>query len=175
MRGINMGMRISITIAALSFSIMMFADESSSFSQAGSSGGTIGQQNKSASGSEESPHRSKPVQKAVPHAESRRPKIASSGSITGRWHWDATCTKANFTGLITFVQTGDTFTGEYGHTNFWDSGTISNGRVSGGNVTFDREFNGTDHIALHVSGSAMQGTHDFNVFGHCQIYGTKIR
>lgn len=188
-----MGKRAPIAYAALSFLIMMFANASSSLGQAGSTGGTIGQQDKSASGSEEfphparpsqkraahggsseeSPHPAKPLQKRAAHDGNRRPKITSSGSITGQWHWDIKCPSANFVGLLTIVQSGDTFTGEFGHTNFWDNGTISNGRVIGGNVTFDREYYGTDHLLLHLSGSVMQGPHDSARFGHCLIYATK--
>lgn len=157
----------------LSGMVMSFAVGTTVYAQAGSTGGTIGKQGKSASGSEESPRAVAPSQKRAARGESGGAKIASRASITGHWHWDIKCPSANFTGHLDIVQSGGTFTGEFGHTNFWDNGTISNGRVSGGTVTFDREYLGTDHVLLHLSGSVMQGPHDNAVWGHCLIYATK--
>jgi hypothetical protein len=152
---------------------MSAAVSSAAFAQAGSTGGTLGKQDKSASGSDESPGPAKPSQKRVARGDSASPKIVSRGSITGRWNWNIKCPSANFTGLLSIVQSGDTFTGEFGHTNFWDNGTISNGQVRGGAVTFDRDYYGVDHVVLHWSGSVMQGPNDNATYGHCLIYATK--
>jgi hypothetical protein len=150
--------------------------------QAGSIGGTVGKQDKSVSGGGgEAPAASPPAstkragsRQTNAHSEdSENPKTATRGSIAGRWAWDIKCPSANFTGVLTVVQTGDTFTGEFGHTNFWDNGTISNGRVKGSSVTFDRDYLGVDHVGLTLSGSVMQGPHDNPVWGHCYIHAAK--
>jgi hypothetical protein len=145
------------------------------FAQAGSTGGTIGKQDKSTSGSQELPSPPKPPRKRAARGESAAQKMGSRAAISGRWHWDIKCPNANFVGILDIVQSGDTFTGEFGHTNFWDNGTVSNGRVTGDTVTFDREYYGTDHVVLHLSGSVMQGPHDNSTFGHCFIHSTKFK
>jgi hypothetical protein len=163
-----------IIIAFVSAILLSSVATRTVFAQAGSTGGTIGKQDKSTSGSQELPSLPKPSPKRAARGEGVRPKIRSRASITGRWHWDIKCPTANFVGILNIVQSGDTFAGEFGHTNFWDNGTVSNGRVSGDTVTFDREYYGTDHVVLHLSGSVMQGPHDNATYGHCFIHSTKF-
>jgi hypothetical protein len=143
------------------------------FAQSGSIGGTVGKQGKSISGGDETSEKSTRLQPQMQRAahEAAMPHA----SISGRWHWDIKCPTANFTGLLNIVQTGNTFSGEFGHTNFWDNGTVSNGQVRGNLVTFDREYLGMDHVRLSLTngGSVMQGPHDNAVWGHCLIFAKK--
>jgi len=163
--------------------IVLAAATAPAFAQAGSAGGSLGKTNKSASGgSEEAPAaKPQPRRSATKHAsrgeDDGAPAAKSSGAIAGRWHWDIKCPSASFTGQFDIVQDGSTFTGEFGHTNFWDNGTVSNGKFHGNVVTFDREYMGTDHVRLIYSrtahGAVMQGPHYNAFWGQCSIVARK--
>jgi hypothetical protein len=161
---------------SLAFAIILAAAigaAGAAFAQSGSIGGTVGKQGKSVSGGDDTAEKGTRPQlemQRAPH-EAAMPHV----SINGRWHWDIKCPTANFTGLLDIVQTGNTFTGEFGHTNFWDNGTVSNGQVQGNLITFDREYFGMDHVRLSLTngGSVMQGPHDNAAWGHCLIFARK--
>ncbi len=147
--------------------------------QAGSTGGSIGNQNKSVSGGEE---------KAAPrpHAAQRKTAGAAHGrgtalSISGQWNWSAECERGavHYTGIMTFNQIGNSFVASHGGTNIWDNGTIENGRVSGGHVSFDRIYGSyNDHVVLYLSRSGgqsrMSGVLPNTLHsGRCQLSFTK--
>jgi hypothetical protein len=158
--------------------------------QAGSIGGTIGKQRKSASGGEEITEPQQKTKKQQSRhsgeikASSRREDSQEGTSrsikaplLAGSWRWDIKCPTASFTGQMNIVQDGSTFTGEFGHTNFWDNGTVSNGKFHGNTVTFDREYLGLDHVRLIYSrsthGTIMKGPHYNAVWGQCSIFARK--
>jgi hypothetical protein len=171
-----------IAVLLLSAAVPLMALNSSAHAQAGSTGGTIGKQDKSISGggetTEERP-RHPSAKPAVSRNREPRERAAprTRFSMTGHWHWDAKCEKGNFTGLFEIVQTADTFTLEFGHTNIYDNGTVTNGEVHGNVVTFDREYFGHDHVRLILTsspqGMIMQGPHLNAAFGHCQLFAHK--
>ncbi|MGP0090116.1 MAG: hypothetical protein ACLPKB_09185 [Xanthobacteraceae bacterium] len=112
--------------------------------QSGSTGGTIGKQDKSASGGEEAPP---PRQSGAPKSrQSTLRETPSGGSVSGRWRWTADCPSGHWHGEFAVSETsGGQFTGEYAGTTFGDDGTITDGRVNGGSVSFTR------HAALGIT------------------------
>jgi hypothetical protein len=166
-----------LAIAGVLAVFAALASASSALTQAGSTGGTIGKQGKSAAGGEEKT----PIHHiTVNHAKRDMRVSASSKSLdlTGQWHWSAKCEKGGpFSGLFNLKQSGNVFTGTFGGTNFWDNGTLSNGKISGNHISFDREYFGLDHISLTVantpSGMIMQGPHYNAGWGNCEILAKK--
>jgi hypothetical protein len=100
--------------------------------QAGSIGGTIGKQDKSAAGDNEPPTRR--------HSRSNGGKVsdASGVSVAGRWRWSADCQSGHYTGEFVLNTTSQ---GEFSGT-LYDAagGTITNGHVHGANISFTRHF-----------------------------------
>jgi hypothetical protein len=145
--------RLAMLIAGAAISLAA----STQFVQAESVGGTIGKQNKSVSGEEESaPPRRKSVPKATPSPNDEKQRAHASRSISGLWYWTGQCAKYDkpYTGTITISQSGNGFSGTHGGTNMWDQGTVSNGRINGNHVSFTRTFGQyTDHLDLTLSGS----------------------
>lgn len=86
--GGHMKQLASIGIAVLALSHLAFANVSSTLAQAGSIGGTVGKQEKSISGREETdrprvaPHPKRPTSKAQETSSDH-----SCGWIVGRWSW----------------------------------------------------------------------------------------
>jgi hypothetical protein len=148
--------------------------------QAGSTGGSISKQDKSVSGGEE-PSETRRVPRKKKSTSAVSPPSAhtskASDQLAGRWQWNIKCPTKSFTGLMDLVQNGSTFTGNFGHTNIWDNGTISNGQFHGNKVTFDREYFGLDHVRLTYSrsarGAVMQGPHYNAGWGQCSIFARK--
>ncbi len=151
--------------------------------QAGSAGGTIGKRDKSVSGGEEAaPTRqsvtSKPRQakRAVPPDAGYR-RAHAGVSLGGRWRWIANCERGvrHFNGVLTFETSGSTFSATHGGTNFFDSGTITNGRISGNRVSFTRTWGPyVDHLNLVLAGSRMSGVLPNTAYsGRCQVSATK--
>jgi hypothetical protein len=147
--------------------------------QAGSTGGSIGNQNKSVSGGEE---------KAAPHQHAAKRETAGAArgrgaawSISGQWNWSAECERGavHYTGVMTFSQTGNAFVASHGGTNIWDNGTVENGRISGQHVSFDRIYGAyNDHVVLYLSHSGgvsrMSGVLPHTLHsGRCQLSFTK--
>jgi hypothetical protein len=88
-----MGWRMSPAVLALSFSIAAFANISLSFAQAGSTGGTIGKQDKSVSGEEDIRQKPGPVRRANPNHSNPSHRVSpmpsGRGSVTlynGTWN-----------------------------------------------------------------------------------------
>jgi hypothetical protein len=161
--------RAAVGGTVISVAAAAFADDTNPragtpivLAQAGSIGGTIGKQGKSASGGEDAaPVRDSAA--AKPRQAKSRTSADASGraagarfSIGGRWNWSGECQTGavHYTGTMTFTQSGNTFAASHGGTNMWDNGAIANGRINGNRVSFDRTYQQyTDHIALTVSRS----------------------
>jgi hypothetical protein len=137
----------------------------------GSTGGAIGNRGKSVSGGAEESAPQKRTTRPSGDDASRR-----SASITGTWRWSATCERANFAGTMTFEQTGNTFSARHGETNMWDTGTVTDGRISGGRVTFTRQWGPyVDRANLRLSGTRMSGvTPNTAHSGRCELNFSKL-
>lgn len=144
--GDNMRWRASIGIALLALSHLAFANVSSVLAQAGSTGGTIGKQDKSISGGAES---DKP--RATPR--SKRPATnsqeTSSGAgcsrIVGSWRWYLGVT------TMTFSQDGTVEQSISGNKGHWS--------CSGGIVkTVFATAGSTDRITLAKDGNSASVT-----------------
>ena len=97
--------------------------------------------------------------------------------LTGKWQWEATCERGSFHGVMEFVQKGNTFTGEFLNTNFWDKGTISNGVLRGNNISFDRTYGViAQHLSANLSDAhrTLGGPYDSPMFGKCYLRGRKL-
>jgi hypothetical protein len=78
----------SIGIALLALSHLAFANVSSAFAQAGSTGGTVGKQDKSVSGGEEADRpRAAPQPKRAAANTREISSGAACGRIVGTWNW----------------------------------------------------------------------------------------
>lgn len=128
--------------------------------QAGSTGGTIGKENRSMSGSEE-------------RRELHRPDAA----LAGRWRWRSVCGTLKWSGEFEISQSSaHSFSGAFLSDG---PGTISNGNISGKQVSFTRrtsmvtqQWNGS----LDSSGKSLRlhGSHTEPILGgHCQFVATK--
>lgn len=142
--GGGMRQRASIGVALLTLSHLAFANISSALAQAGSTGGTIGKQDKSISGGADTD-----TPRAAPHA--KRPAASSetsSGSgcsrIVGVWTWYLGVTE------MTFGQNGTVHQSISGNKGTW---TCSGGIVTSVFVTGDR-----DRITLSRDGNSASVT-----------------
>jgi hypothetical protein len=125
--------------------------------QGGNAGGSIAKERKVLSGEQSnSSPTSKPRSRVK---QARAAPTAGARSITGTWSWTGQCAryKEPYVGTISFQQTGASFTGSHGGTNMWDKGTVSNGRIIGNRVTFQRTFGQyVDDLSLTLSSSGRQ-------------------
>jgi hypothetical protein len=135
------------------------------FAQAGSTGGTLGNTDKSISGSREEP------QEATSPRE--RSKRAAAVSISGKWAWTQKCDDGReFVGSFDLVQNGDgtvsgTVTGSDG------SGPIS-GKLAGNIFTGSRSYNDHNtHIVITFSGRSLHATESSRDHGACHYQATR--
>ena len=168
-------MKTFISIALVA-ALMSFSNIDAVLAQAGSTGGSIGKQDKSISGGEDAAPVRRPAKAAKPRdTGSRSPR---SASIAGIWRWWADCEKnvRHFEGTITFVQVGGLYSGTHGGTNIFDSGTISNIRVGGGRVSFTRQYGQyVDNLNMRLSGPSMHGVLPNTEYsGRCDVFGSKM-
>ena len=64
-----------------------------------------------------------------------------SNDLAGRWRWNTSCASGSYSGEFELVRQGDgSYSGTFKQTNQFDMGTITNGRNSGGTVSFTRRF-----------------------------------
>lgn len=110
---------------------------SAACAQAGSAGGTIGKQNKSASGGSEAPA---PKAKARPRRSPAASAKSTSGNVSGRWHWQANCQQSFYQGDFELgAVTDGHFTGQF----FSDvPGPVSAGTIEGNRISFVRSVFG---------------------------------
>jgi hypothetical protein len=140
-------MRNSIVIVVVSGLAALIAADGSAFAQAGSTGGTLGKTDKSASGGEEA---------AEPHAQGRvHKRLTVSPLITGRWRWQSDCGGGrNGSFEINHVSAG-AFSGTIvnGDHSIGDiSGRISANSISFTNSVGPETWTGT-FASGHMSGS----------------------
>jgi hypothetical protein len=141
--------------------IIFFAGGSLAIGQAGSTGGVIGKTDKSVSGGE-SPAR--------PRGGSDKP---SGASLNGRWRWSADCTVGHWQGEFDLSQTaGGNFNGSFAATSAHDVGTISDGRISGDNISFTRTSSiATQYWKGRITAARMRGTSSGNA--NCSWQATR--
>jgi hypothetical protein len=152
-------MRGAATKSLLSV-VLLLAGVSLALGQAGSTGGTLGKTGKSMSG-EDSP--------AAPDAATKSPTKRldkdvsdqpSGVSVAGRWRWDADCTVGHWRGEFDLTETsrghlGGSFAGTSAH----DVGTITDGTISGGSVSFTRTSSfATQYWKGRLAGGRLKGT-----------------
>jgi hypothetical protein len=107
------------------------------FAQAGSTGGTLGNTDKSISGEREEPRQRDPHENRT--RERSAPSTPSAVFVTGQWHWTADCQSGHYNGAFTLSEaSGGQFTGTFDGTTAGDVGTISGGEVGGGQISFTR-------------------------------------
>jgi hypothetical protein len=159
--GSNMESGRIFLLMLLVLALMSSATISDVSAQGGNAGGTIGKERKMLSGEQSGPP---PARQPLtrPRREGGSAASTAPRSLTGTWNWSGQCAKYKepYVGTVTFKQTGSTFTGTHGGTNMWDKGTISNGRISGNHVSFQRTFGQyTDNLSLTLSsnGKRMSG------------------
>ena len=154
--------------AAVSLAICSLADPSLAQTP-GSIGGSIGKRDKSISGEKVVPNRREPARQR----ERREDETRASPSVGGHWSWSCDCSSGNsFRGTLNFAQTGSDFTGTMMQPNR-ATGVVSDGKVSGGRVSFTVTLTNvierTEHWTGHLSGGHMQGTVTTRFDGICQF------
>ncbi len=164
-------MSVKGIMAGIAGVVMLAAVASGEAAAQGNVGGTIGKKNKVISG--DTP--SAPARTQRP-AKAKAVKQERAASIDGTWKWVANCERnVKFDGTLTFVKTGNTFTATHGHTNMFDTGTITNGRINGNRVNFTRRSaRDLDHVELRLSGGRMSGVlPNSRSSGRCTLTATK--
>ncbi len=157
--------------------------------QAGSTGGMIGKQDKSASGGEEIDRKHRAPQRAPQGLKSgkleqgidRRAPGASRSFLDGQWKWNADCAFGNWGGVITIVQTSaSTFHGGFGGQGPADVGTITDGTLRGKHISFLRHE--PNNIVEHYDANLVsmeppmfKGNHVHHITGACQFTGAKMK
>jgi hypothetical protein len=131
-------------LAALCAVVASAVFAASAYAQAGSTGGSLGQTDKSVSGEAPLPARPKPKLPARPKKVTvdAAPVVERSPaavSLTGQWHWTANCRSGGWSGGFTLTQspsgeTSGVFTSESG------GGTIDSGDVGAGRASFTRHY-----------------------------------
>lgn len=156
--------------------VLMLALGAAAFAQ-GSAGGTIGNRGKSVSGGADEPA---PAPRAAKRKRSGGDEVSSSrrpASVVGTWRWVADCERGvrHFEGLMTFQQAGDGYTASHGGTNFFDTGTVRNVKVSGNRVSFTRQWGSyVDFLDLKLAGGRMSGVIPNTEYsGRCELVVTK--
>lgn len=161
------GGRMSGAATCFLAAVVLIATGSSGLAEAGSTGGTIGKTEKSVSGGERSSEpqsrtNSRPISKGSGGASSA--DRSSQSSIAGRWRYSADCTVGHWQGEFEILQgSGGSFSGSFAGTSLADTGTISNGRVSGSSISFTRTSSvATQYWRGGIAGGRMSGTSSGN-------------
>jgi hypothetical protein len=152
-----------IGIALMALPYFAFANVSSALAQAGSTGGTIGKQDKSISGGESVVEPHAPV-KSRP--KSQRPietPESSEVSVAGRWRWTQDC-PPRWQGEFDLAETSrGHFNGSFAGTSWYDNGTITDGHISGTSVSFTRKSAPvTQYWTGRLTAGRMKGTSSGN-------------
>jgi hypothetical protein len=130
-------------LLAIAFSLMV-ATAGPALAQSGSTGGSVGKQGKSVSGGDG--HRpAAPPRSREPAQRSAKPQQAaparSAVAVGGRWRWTADCPSGHWNGGWDLTETGSgQFSGNFAGMTIGDAGSITNGRVGGGSLSFTRHF-----------------------------------
>lgn len=158
-------------------SALLAADGMAS-AQAGSTGGTLGQTDKSAVGSREvvEPAKTPRVVRSKKRDTGPGSERQAGVSVAGRWQWIADCQSAgHYTGAFQLTQgmSGE-LNGIFLQTNIHDNGTITDGHVASGIISFTRNaIGGTQHWTgrMGEGGSHINGSLTGNV--NCTWEGRK--
>jgi hypothetical protein len=162
--------RVSIGITLLALSDLACANVSSALAQAGSTGGTIGKQDKTISGDQiEKPSN---LQRQKHREESPSRQVVTT--LTGQWDWKAVCYGVPYTGVFRLVQSaGGRLSGNFlSDSGAFQGGTIT-GLASGTQINFTRT-NGTGSIrytAVLSSPRRMEGS--LTRVGSCSFTAAK--
>jgi hypothetical protein len=161
--GLGAYMRI---VAALACALTLLP--ATIFAQAGSTGGTVGKEDKSVSGGEDQPQRRQEPNARLRHSANRDRSAPSS--ISGKWIWTQICDDgAEFSGAFELTQDSDgavsgTATGSDG------SGSVS-GRFVGRKLTGTRSYLGHSNsitFTLTAGGSGLAGSESSLGHGTCK-------
>jgi hypothetical protein len=128
------------------------------FSQAGSTGGTLGNTDKSISGDREEPREGERHQSRSHEIQRATPSAPSAVSVAGRWHWIADCDNGHYEAefVLSDVNNGR-FTGNFAGGQ--GDGTITDGSISGKSIAFTRHFMVfTQRWVGQVSGGHIHGS-----------------
>jgi len=153
----------SLGIAMLGTLLAAFAGYSSTLAQSGSTGGTIGDTNKTLSGE----RTTEPRTPARPRSKSDRP--AESGgrvavqppkvSLTGRWSWSGDCNSGHFDGEFDLTETSPGhFSGSFAGTALHDIGNIVDGVVDGTSISFTRTTLASQHWSGQIRAGRIEGS-----------------
>jgi hypothetical protein len=105
--GCDMRKPVALGIVAISCMTAFLATNRIALGQAGSTGGTIGKTDKSASGGEDLDEN-----RGRPHRANKQSGPAG-GSLTGRWDWEAICYGIRYFGDFRIREVGGQLTGEF--------------------------------------------------------------
>lgn len=95
-----------------------------------------------------------------------------TSAVAGRWKWSANCASGPGGGIFYLRETSPgEFSGEFGNTNSWDVGVISNGKVRGQTITFESFYSIKRIWTATSSGSRMSGS--FTGPGSCTFSARK--
>jgi hypothetical protein len=124
--------------------------------QAGSTGGTVGNRDKSVSGGEEQP----------PHAPNARERIRAP-SIAGLWRWTIECGDGHYNGVFEIMPSSNgQFTGNFIAN---DVGSIEDGYVNGSSISFIRRHPiELQHWSGHLEGGHISGSLSSPSHGKCE-------
>ncbi|MGA8612431.1 MAG: hypothetical protein WB760_12040 [Xanthobacteraceae bacterium] len=128
--------RLAITSVAAGVCaiLLVLGAEPKAFAQAGSTGGTLGNTDKSAAGSRASEEPAKPRRST--RQQKKGDSTAGSMSVAGRWRWTADCDNGgHYTASFQLTQG---MAGEFSSVFVGDLGTVSDGHVSNGVMSFTR-------------------------------------
>jgi hypothetical protein len=155
----------SITIRMICGIAALLAANRTAFAQAGSAGGTLGKTDKSAGGSRATAEPAKP-----PGGVSQ----AANVSVAGRWKWTADCASGHWTGGFQLTQgmSGE-FNGAYLGLAYGDLGSITDGHVSGGTITFLRHAIITQNWTGRLSDGGKRINGDITGNEHCTWEGVR--
>jgi hypothetical protein len=141
MAGINNVGRL-VAIAFVSGILAWFAAGTTAFAQAGSTGGSVGKQDKSISGGEAAPSQNPPASKKPLERTDEQTHNSSAASLAGSWNWTAQCALNAPSGVFVISQVSGTqfsgsFLGDY-------PGSLS-GKIAGDRIFFTRQIQSPDH------------------------------
>jgi hypothetical protein len=154
-----------IAVALVCSLAALIATDRMVFGQAGSTGGTVGKQDKSVSGEEEPPHqraKAKPRGSAIGEMPTR--------SMSGKWTWTAKCDDASdWAGTFDLMQGADgTITGSAAGND--GSGSMS-GQLVANKLIVTRSYAMHSNqivFTLAAGGRSMQGSESSRSHGMCR-------
>jgi hypothetical protein len=142
---------------------LLIAATGTAFAQAGSTGGSLGNTDKSISGEREQPR------EALPSRKREKPKRAPTAvSMNGNWVWSAKCDDGStWAGTFDLVQSADgTVSGAASGND--GSGSLS-GHLQGNTMIGTRSYSThSNSIVITVSGAGLHGVEPSATHGTCR-------